>query len=336
MNIKNIGKLTCLALLGLSSFAAQAESRTICVFDPVGASGDVFAIMKDFQVKQDWGVDLDLRAIPDESIIVAELKTGACDGAVLTGIRTREFNKFAATVEAVGATLDDKGMRSVLETVLSMPKPKAEKYLRTGPYEVAGILPAGSIYAFTRDRSMYNIDGLQGKKIAVIDGDEVSQTIIKQIGGSPVMATTTSFAGKFNNGSVDLVFSPAVAYEPLELYRGLGENGGVSDYSFLQLTFQLVVRWDRFPADFGTKGRKNSLDSFDNAFKFIEKATATIDKKYWLEIPKVDKVAYDQLLRKSRITLRDNGVYDGNMLKIMRILRCKAAPTRAECAEKLE
>lgn len=324
------------AALLLSSVVVKAENL-ICIFDPVGANGDITALMKDFQLKAaEWEADIKLKSLTDESIIVNELKSGKCAGALLTGINTRPFNRFSATVEAVGGTLGDAGMRNLLTTLLSLPAQKAQKYFRNSFYDIAGIMPAGSIYAFMGDRELYDLDKLQGKRVAVIDGDEVSQSIIKQIGASPVLATTTSFAGKFNNGSVDTVFSPAVAYEPLELYRGLGESGGITDYAFLQLTFQLIIRWDQFPEGFAAKARATSLDNFDAAFDFIERESKKIDKKYWVEVPRQHRENYDTVLRAARIKLRDKGVYDPTMLKIMRKLRCKEEPTRAECSENLE
>lgn len=320
----------------LCSVTVQAKNL-ICVFDPVGAGGDITALMKDYQLKAaEWGADIELKSLTDESIIVNELKSGKCDGALLTGINTRPFNRFSATVEAVGGTLDDQGMRNLLTTLLSLPEKSAKKYFRNSFYEIAGIMPAGSIYAFMGDRSLYDLDKLQGKRVAVIDGDKVSQSMVKQVGASPVLATTTSFGGKFNNGSVDMVFSPAVAYEPLELYRGLGENGGITDYAFLQLTFQLIIRWDKFPEGFGVESRATSLGNFDSAFDFIQRASDKIDKKYWVKVPKANRDNYDSVLRAARIKLRDEGVYDGTMLKIMRKLRCKEAPARAECSENLE
>lgn len=329
-------KLLITASLLLASLNVHAKN-TLCVFDPVGASGDIYTLMKDYQVNAlAWGADIELKAMTDESIIVNELKSGTCDGALLTGINTRPFNRFSATVEAVGGTLGDAGMRKLLTTLMSLPANKAQKYFRQGKFEVAGIIPAGSIYGFMRDRDLYELKKLQGKRIAVIDGDEVSQNIIKEIGGSPVLATTTSFAGKFNNGSVDLVFSPAVAYEPLELYRGLGDKGGITDYAFLQLTLQLIIRWDAFPEGFAEKSRKTALANFDGAFDYIAKESAKIKPEYWVEVPKVHQENYDKVLRQSRIKLRDKGVYDATMLKIMLRMRCKEAPTRAECVENLE
>jgi hypothetical protein len=334
-------KMTAGALLvgtsALASQSAHAAKQLVCVFDPVGNSGDVFTLMKDFQAKSlGWGAEIALKAYTDEGIIVDELKAGKCDGAVLTGLKSRDFNKFASTIEAVGATTDDAVLRTALETVMSLKPKTANKFLRNGPYEVAGIMPAGAIYAFLRDRKWDSLDKIQGKRITVMEGDSVSQSMVRQSGGTPVVATTTSFAGKFNNGSVDITFAPAAAYEPLEMYRGLGEKGGVVDMVFSQLTFQFLIRHEKFPADFGSNARQTSLENFDGAFEFIDRATKTIDPKYWVKLNPKDKPGYAAMMRQSRIALRDKGVYDGKMLKILRKIRCKENPTAAECAENLE
>lgn len=328
-------------LLGTSALLSQsanaAEKQLVCVFDPVGNSGDVFTLMKDFQSKSlGWGANLELKAYTDEGIIVDEFKAGKCDGAVLTGLRSRNFNRFASTIEAVGATTDNDVLRSALETVMGLKDKAAHKFLRNGPYEVAGIMPAGAIYAFLRDRKWDSLDKIQGKRITVMEGDSVSQSMVRESGGTPVVATTTSFAGKFNNGSVDITFAPAAAYEPLEMYRGLGKDGGIVDMVFSQLTFQFLIRHEKFPTDFGANSRQTSLENFDGAFEFIARATKTIDPKYWVRLNPKDKPGYAAMMRQSRIALRDKGVYDGTMLKILRKIRCKKNPTAAECAEKLE
>ena len=69
---------------------------------------------------------------------------------------------------------------------------------------------------------------------------------------------------------------------------------------------------------------------------FIDKDTAEIDPKYWVDLSKDDHDKYNQMLRNVRISLRDEGVYDANMLRLMRKLRCAETPAAAECVEKLE
>ena len=57
--------------------------------------------------------------------------------------------------------------------------------------------------------------------MAVFDNDPVAKTMVRRVGGSVVGASPSSFAGYFNNGSVDIIFAPAVAFDTMELYRGI-------------------------------------------------------------------------------------------------------------------
>ena len=60
-----------LAVSGL----AQAK-QVICVFDLVGKNGDVYSVMKDYQLAaKNWGADVELRVNTNEAV-VAENVTG--------------------------------------------------------------------------------------------------------------------------------------------------------------------------------------------------------------------------------------------------------------------
>jgi hypothetical protein len=131
--------------------------------------------------------------------------------------------------------------------------------------------------------------------------------MVRHVGASIVGSSTANFAGKFNNGSVDLAYAPAVAYEPLELYKGLGDKGGVFSYKVAQLTFQVVID-----------------------------AEATIKEGLWMSPNAVEASGYGEMFRNVRIGLRDDGVYSAKMLTLMRKVRCSQNPTHAECAEKTE
>ena len=307
---------------------------SICVFDPLGANGSLFNTMKDYRtVAFEWGVDLEPRAYTDEKIAVDDFKAGQCDATLVTGARARPFNKFTTTIEAIGAISDEKMLRKLLATISS---PKAAKYMREGQYEVAGIMPAGPIYLFTRDKEIDTLEELSGKRIDTIDYDQPSIFMVNHIGASMVPSNSANFSGKFNNGSVDVAYAPAVAYKPLELYKGLEENGGILRFVLAYMDFQIILRTDKFPKGFAQKSRTAVASYFDRVNEFVEKETKEIDPKYWIDLSDDAKQQYGGMLRDVRIKLRDQGVYDGKMLKLMRKLRCKSNPAAAECVEKLE
>ena len=77
--------------------------------------------------------------------------------------------------------------------------------------------------------------------------------MVESIGASPVTATIANFGSMFNNGAVDVIAAPAVAFRPLELYKGIGTKGGVVNFALVQLTVQVLTRHAKFPADFGQK-----------------------------------------------------------------------------------
>jgi len=331
--------LILFALLLPSLVLAQAPQKalpklSICVFDPLGANGPLFNTMKDYRtVAFEWGADVEPRAYTDEKIAVDDFKAGQCDAALVTGARARPFNKFAATLGAIGAIPSEKMLRSLLGTISSK---KAAKYMREGQYEVAGIMPAGPIYLFTRDRSIDTVEKLSGKRIATIDYDQPSIFLVNHIGASMVPSNSANFSGKFNNGSVDVAYAPAVAYKPLELYKGLEENGGILRFPLAYMDFQIIIRADKFPAGFGQKSRTSVSSYFDRVNETVEQATQDIDPKFWMDLSTEIKLEYNEMMRDVRIKLRDQGIYNGKMLKLMRKLRCKANPAAAECTEKLE
>ncbi len=122
-----------------------------------------------------------------------------------------------------------------------------------------------------------------------------------RVGMSPVMSDITNFSGRFNNGSVDICFAPIAAYSALELYKGMQPDGGIIDYVLGQLTAQVVLKKDKFPADFAAQSRKYMLGQFDRAMRVIENANNEVNKKWWVRIPEADKLRYDEMMREARI-----------------------------------
>ena len=104
-----------------------------------------------------------------------------------------------------------------------------------------------------------------------------------------------------------------------------------------QLTFQILVRNDaNLPTDFGNQSRGFSAKYVDKVIQLVKRAEKDIPNKYWVEVPKAEAQRNDELFRDVRIQLRGQGVYDATMLTLLRRIRCKGDPTRAECAEKKE
>lgn len=322
-------------LLALNSEARAASKLRLCVFDPSGTSGDAFNLMKDYRVAAlSWGVEFELKPYLDEKTAAEDLKAGKCHAALLTGTRARAFNRFAGTVEALGAVRSYKEMTTVV-TLLA--NPKAGRRLESQQYATVAIFPVGGVYLHVGNRAWNSVSKLAGKRIATLDFDEAAIALVNRVGAAMVPADVGTFAGMFNNGHVDAAYAPATAFKPLELEKGLAKGGGILKLPIAQLTFQLVLRQDAgVPKEFGNNSRAYAAAHLTDSLKLVTKAEAGIAAKYWIEVRPAATEKTDDVFRQVRIALRDKGVFDGTMLTLLRRIRCKSDPARAECAEKLE
>lgn len=326
----------CLLVVSVRVSAADSSllSRTLCVWDLMGANGDNFSLMKDYRLAaKDWGVNLKLKAYSDEKIATEDFRVGQCDAVVITGLRAKPFNTFAGSLESIGSIPTYRHLKMVVGAISS---PKASALMSQGAYEVAGVVPLGSAYLFLRDRSIDEVGKLAGKKFAVFDYDRSQSQLVQGIGAQAVPSDISNFATKFNNGVVDVIAAPATAYRPLELYRGLGDKGGIPDFLVAQVFLQVVLRKEKFPEGFGQKSRTYILDQFDRVLTTVQRYEKDIDPKYWLHIPDADRPRYVELMRQARIKLTKDNIYDKRMMSLLKRVRCQIEPANAECADGAE
>ncbi len=322
------------ALLGAASIAPAAHATTMCIFDIAGRSGPAFAQAKDYAVAaKAWGVNLELEAYVDERLAAEDFKTGKCDAAAISTLRGRQFNQFVGTIDSVGAVPTYKHLRTVID-LLSHPK-LADK-MTAGQFEVVGILPIGAAYVMVNDRAIDSVEKAAGKKIAVLDYDKSQAKMVQQLGAQPVASEVINFGSKFNNGQVDIIAAPAIAYQPLELYKGIGTKGGVYRFPLVQLTANILIRKDKFPAGYGQQSRAWVQKQFDRAISIVDTSEKAVPETVWLDIPEGDKAKYEILMRESRIQMTQEGFYDPEMIKILKRIRCKLDGSLGECADKRE
>lgn len=315
--------------LSLAASAAQAK-QVVCVFDLVGKNGDVYNLMQDYQLAaKNWGAEIELRVGQNEGVIAEDFKAGKCDGISVTGMRGRQFNHFTGSLDAIGAIPDLKLAVKVMQGLAS---PAFAKYMRNGQYEVAGVIPVGDAFLMVNDRSINSVAKAAGKKIAVLDYDQAQKIMVQQIGAQAVSADVTNFGSKFNNGQVDIIGAPAYAYKPLELQKGLGANGVMWNFPVLQVTADLVIRPDQFPQGFGQKSRDWFVKRLPKSFAMINRLEAEIPAKYKMNLNADDKLKYQKLLRDGRMDLTKRGIYDAEMMSVLKKARCSVDKANFECA----
>ncbi len=314
----------------LATVSTTQAKQVMCVFDLVGKNGDVFTLMKDYQLAaKNWGADLELKVNSNEAVIAEDFKAGKCDAVSITGMRGRQFNSFTGSLDAIGAIPD---LNLAVKIMQGLASPNFAKYMTNGKYEVVGVIPVGDAFLMVNDRNINTVAKAAGKKIAVLDYDQAQKIMVQQIGAQAVSADVTNFGSKFNNGQVDIIGAPAAVFKPLELHKGLGSKGAIVNYPLLQVTGNIIIRPDKFPAGYGQKSRDWIKTQLPRANSIIGKMKADIPAKYWMQVPEGDKPGYQKLMRESRISLTKQGVYNKQMMKILWQFRCKNDPKNFECA----
>jgi hypothetical protein len=344
------GVLTALlasaSLLGTGTQAAEALVQAhLCVFDPLGQRGDAFKAARDLKFElQEHGVDFDLRPYTDERVAVEDFRTGQCDAVMATALRTRAFNSFAASLDAVGAStivrngkVDIDASYDVVRRFIQMVSlPKAADLMTEGTYEVGGILPLGAAYMFFSDKDHASIQGMVGQKIGAFDHDKAEAQLIQRMGARPVPVDVSNFGAMFNNHNVDAIVAPTIVYQPFELYRGIGAKGGVLRMPMTIATYQLVLRPGKLPKGLGQYAREYMARNFDLAMATLKFADKDVAENLWIDMPPHDADRYTLLMRQGRVLMAEKGFYDKKGLKLVKKIRCTINPSASECTEPTE
>ncbi len=325
INLKLAVAATTIAL----ATSAQA-AQTMCVFDLLGANGENYSMMKDYALAaKQWGGDVKLKAYTDERVASEDFKAGQCDGVALTGIRARQFNHFVGSIDAVGGLTSNSGAKTIINL---MANPKLAPDMISGAYEVAGVTTLGSAYVMVNDRAINTLAKAAGKRFGVLDYDKAQAIIVQKQGAQPVSVDLLTIGGKFNNGQVDIIALPAMAFKPLELHKGIGSKGAIIRFPIVQVTGDIVIRQAKFPAGFGQKSRTWVAGQIGRELDVVNRTEKAIDPKYWMDIPAVDKVSYVKIMREARIDMTKQGIYNKKMMSILKKVRCGQDPSSFECA----
>jgi hypothetical protein len=339
------GSALLVSLAALAAGSAAQAAQKVCVFDPLGTSGDVHRALEDYRLAMTkFGVELQIKTYVDEHVAVEDFRANQCDAVMATALRTRQFNAMAAALDSPGASsilrkghIDmDASFDVVRKFITVMSSPKAANFMTAGRYEIAGMVPLGAAYAFVNDRAISTLQGAAGKKVAAFDYDKSQAELIQRVGARPVPVNITNFATMFNNGNVDVIIAPAIVYKPFELYKGLGTKGAVSRFPLTILTYQMVIRSEQFPKEFGQQSRDYFVNGLDQAMRIARSGEKDIPEKLWVDPTPAENDQYVTMMRQGRVLMANKGLFDKPGLKLIKKIRCSIEPSAAECTEKTE
>lgn len=327
MNI--VRGLAAISLILLSSSTLALQKKTFCVYDPVGKSGPAINFFSDLKGKAiGWGLELDMHAYTDEKVASNEFKAGNCDMVFVTAILALPYVPFGGTLGVTGGIINEKQLNVVIK---SLTNPKVGQNLINGNYEMAGVLPVGSVYMFVNDRAIDTIPEFSGKRMSVLNASPQAYLMSELVGATPVGTSLATFSGQFNNGSIELLPMVALAYNTFELYQGLGEKGGIWDEMISYGMMEVILHRDRFEAGFGQKMREYFLSRIADINRLVKTAEDEIPTKYWIKTSPESVKDLNELKRKIRFTLKDKNVLNGTALTMLWKIRCSVNPENAEC-----
>ncbi len=366
-NISVIGRIQKL-LDNPKTWPQIPKAVTLCVYSPEGARGKNFQqalsylseVPKYTQMARDIGIhlsittinplnyridvgypklkkqastDVKLRVYIDERVLAEDFKANRCDGAGMSNMRARQFNKFAGSLDAIGAMLS---YRQLSEAISVLARPQFDPVMSNGDYEVIGMIPLGAAYIMVNDRKINTLAKAAGRKVAVFDVDKSQAQMVQRIGAQPISVDLTSVAGKFNNGEVEIMAAPALLFEPFELDKGMtGKNGetrgAIIRFPIMQVTATLMMKRNKFPIGMGQIIREMTALQSMPAYQFIYETETAVPAKYWMDVPEPDQAGYIKLMREARIDMTKQGFYDKRMMSVLKQVRCKFDPKHYEC-----
>lgn len=313
---------------------ANAKTYRICIWDIFGRSGPIFAAAQDQRRRiLQYGVNVEMVPYTSETVMVEELKSGTCHAALMSGLRARLFNRYTGSLDSIGGLTEIDQMRMALTL---MADPRSADRMVSGDYVVLGIAPGGAAYVFVNDREINTLAKASGKRVVVLDYDPTQARMIAGVGATPVVADIVNAPNMFNTGVVDVLAAPLAAYEVLELHRGLGERGGIIEIPLAQITMQLIGRSDAFPNELGQFIREAFLEGFGEIIERLQAEEVNVPDRWWISIPDDDRREYERMMQEARVQLRDEGYYDGDMLNLLRRIRCRTDASRPECTDPVE
>jgi len=329
---KAILAVGAMLMLG-GSMQVNADTK-ICVFDLLGKSGEAYKAMEEWALAaKTWRSDITLLGYQNEAQAQNDFEQGKCDGVYMTSMRAPKYNKFAGSVDAIGAVPS----YAIAQKAISFALDKRNQRRLTSSignqvYEVVGISQIGLAYIFVKDKKMDTIEQIKGKKFAVLGYDEAQKIVVKSLGGQAVLSDISDIAKKFNNGQADIMAAPAYAYKPLELFKGLGNDGAIITFPAVNMTMDLIIRPEKFSSNFGQNSRNWFLNRLNTNFALIQRIEAELPAKYKMNLSNEDRTRYQQILREARIGLTSRGIYDATMMNVLKRARCTVDRTSFECS----
>lgn len=321
--------LSCLLACAGPAFAAggintaipqihATRNVSLCNVTSPGKDDTLQQALTDFrQAALAWHVDIQPLHYQDSAQAADDFRQGVCDLVNLPGAQAGEFNRFSATLEAVGAAPDYEHLQTALR---ALALEKAAPLLRNGEFEVVSIWPAGAEYLQVSEPTLADPALLANRTLAVATSPEALTALAALTGMVAINGATPPTA-----------LQHGVDVSAVTATRDPARSGQLLTLPLRQRTWQLIARHSALPADFGQQARRHAAHTFERRLQPLQQREQQWPATTWIALDDPQRSAWNGLYQQIRVQLRNDAVYDASALTLLRKVRCALDSSALEC-----
>lgn len=320
-----------LGSLLLLTFVQQvkAADMTWCVYDPVGAQGDITRRIKDITLyAQRDQVNVQLKIYKHETDAIVQFDQKKCSGLVATNFHTRNYNSFMGSTSGVGFITNNKTAQHFIQL---LNQPALRPAMQQGEYEVIGFIPLGMAYMMLKSPTIYKVTDLKNKRIGVLAEIPPQSALVRSVRAQPVVLNFDNAIDIFKNNQVDILPIPIYSLLPYNLKRDFGESTRVINFPVVYAGLNIVIRSSEYPTGFGVTVRNWFAGQASVLIGQVLRWENRLPAYYWMDVSTSEKQAYELVIAKIRNQYSQNFFYDPRFVKLIKKLRCKDEPQYFEC-----
>ncbi|MDH2019715.1 DUF6091 family protein [Acinetobacter ursingii] len=306
-----------------------AVEKTWCVYDPVGAQGDITRRLKEIALyAQRDQVNLQLKIYQHETEAIAQFNQKKCSGLVATNFNTRNYNAFMGSTAGVGFITNNITAQHFIQL---LNQPALRSAMQQGEYEVVGFIPVGMTYMMLKTPTLYKVTDLKNKRIGVLAEVPPQTALVRSVRAQPVALSFDNAIKAFKNNQVDILPVPVYALLAYNLRKEFGESTRVINFPVVYAGLNIVIRAAEYPSDFGVNMRHWFAGQARVLVGQVIRWENRLPAYYWMDVSATEKQAYNVVIAKVRNQYSQNFFYDPRFVKLIKKLRCKDEPQYFEC-----
>ncbi|MFK4051231.1 putative solute-binding protein [Acinetobacter venetianus] len=322
-------KIICLMLLGLISVEGWADEQTWCVFDPLGAKGDISRRLQDVRLTALQNrVDLKFQFFKNEKDAIQAFDQKKCSGLAASNFNTYRYNHFIGSTGGIGLISNNRVARMFLQLLNNV---HVEKRMIGQDYEAIGMIPIGTAYMIMNTQQINKVSQLKNKRIGILEDNPPQQALVQSVAAKAAYVDFSDAVDLFKQKKIDILAAPAYGVLPYNIKKEFGESTQVVNFPVAYFAISIVIRPKDYPAGFGHQIRnwfvKNNNVLAAQAIQWENHLPAY----YWADISNFEKQGYEAMVAKIRNRYVDLGYYDAYFVELIKRLRCIDDPQYLEC-----